>query len=82
MEERIKHVEEEMEDVSDDESDREVDLSPVKAKLTYENSLKQKGQEFKVINVNVLAKQSYSSEDIKIPSIPIKTLKEKVVQLK
>ena len=78
-EERIKHVEEE---IKDDESDSEVDLSPVKAKLTYENSLKQKGQEFKVINVNVLAKQSYSSEDIKIPSIPIKTLKEKVVQLK
>ena len=42
IEERIKHDEEEIEDVSDDESDSEVDLSPVKAKLTYENSLKQK----------------------------------------
>ena len=82
VKERVKHVEEEIENVSDDESDSEVDLSPVKAKLTYENSLKQKGQECKVINVNLLAKQSYSSKDIKIPSIPFKTLKEKVVQLK
>ena len=36
----MKHVEEEIEDVSDDESDSEVNLSLVKAKLTYENSLK------------------------------------------
>ena len=42
IEKRIKHVEEEIKDVSDDESDSEVDFSPVKAKLTYENSLKQK----------------------------------------
>ena len=33
--------------MSDDESNSEVDFSPVKAKITYENSLKQKGQEFK-----------------------------------
>ena len=33
--------------MSDDESDCKVDLSLVKAKVTYENSLKQKGQEFK-----------------------------------
>ena len=46
VKERVKHVEEEIENVSDDESDSEVDLSPVKAKLTYENSVKQKGQEF------------------------------------
>ena len=30
IEKRIKHVEEEKEDVSDDESENEVDLSPVK----------------------------------------------------
>ena len=47
LEERIKHVEEEIDDMSDDESDSEVDLSPVKAKLTNANNLKQKRQEIK-----------------------------------
>ena len=56
IEERIKHDEEEIEDVSDDESDSEVDLSPVKAKLNYESSLKQKGQEFKWDKCNFVGK--------------------------
>ena len=66
IERRIKHVEEEKEDVSDDE----VDLSPVKAKLTYENSLKQKGQEFKCDKCDFVGKMELFIKKHKIPSIP------------
>ena len=42
--------------MSDDESDSEVDLSPVKAKVTYHYSLKQKGQEFKCDKCDIVGK--------------------------
>ena len=70
IEKRIKHVEEEKEDVSDDESDNEVDLSPVKAKLTYENCLKQKGQEFKCDKCDFVGKMELFIKKHKIQSIP------------
>ena len=82
IEKRIKHVEEEIKDVSDDESDSEVDFSPVKAKLTYENSLKQKGQEFKCDKCDYVGQTKLFIKKHKNTKHPLKTIEEKCSSIK
>ena len=77
IEERIKHVEEEIEDVSDDESDSEVDLSLVKAKLTNENSLKQKGQEIKCDKCDFVGETELFIKKHKNTKHPLQSIEEK-----
>ena len=81
-EERIKHVEEEIEDVSDDKRDSEVDLSSVKAKLTNENSLKQKGQEIKCDKFDLVGKTDLFIKKHKNTKHPLQSIEEKASSTK
>ena len=63
--------------MSDDESDSEVDLSPFKAKLTYENSLKQKRQEFKCDKCDFVGKTELFIKKHKNTKHPLQNIEEK-----
>ena len=66
--------------MSEDESDSKVDWSLVKAKLTYEHSLKQKGQEFKCDKCDFVGKTELFIKNHKTTKHPLENIEEKVVQ--
>ena len=68
--------------MSDDESNSEVDFSLVKAKITYENSLKQKGQELKCDKCDFVGKTESFIKKHKNTKHPLQYIEEKGCSIK